>query len=82
LPPSSIANRPRRLQRSSLPSIDAELIDAGLVQDLYLTTSPVIGGEPGTPMYSRPLDLRTVVRKRGTLHQAGVLFEHSLLAST
>ena len=59
-----------------------ELIDAGLVQDLYLTTSPTIGGEPGTPMYSRPLDLRTVVRKRGTLHETGVVFEHSLLPST
>ena len=42
-----------------------DLIDAGLVQDLYLTTSPITGGEPGTPIYSRPLDLRTVVRKRG-----------------
>ena len=62
--------------------IATELIDAGLVQDLYLTTSPVPGGEPGTPMYSRPLDLRRVVRKRGTLHEAGVLFEHSLLPST
>jgi riboflavin biosynthesis pyrimidine reductase len=60
----------------------AELIDAGLVQDLYLTTSPMTGGEPGTPMYPRPLALRTVVRKRGTLHEAGVVFEHSLLAST
>ena len=63
-------------------TLAAELIDAGLVQDLYLTTSPVPGGEPGTPMYSRPLDLRTVVRKRGTLHEAGVLFEHSCLPST
>jgi riboflavin biosynthesis pyrimidine reductase len=59
-----------------------ELIDAGLVQDLYLTTSPVTGGEAGTPMYPRPLELRTVVRKRGTLHEAGVLFEHFLLLST
>jgi riboflavin biosynthesis pyrimidine reductase len=60
----------------------AELIDAGLVQDIYLTTSPIIAGELGTPMYSRPLDLRTVVRKRGTLHETGVVFEHSLLPST
>jgi 5-amino-6-(5-phosphoribosylamino)uracil reductase len=59
-----------------------ELIDAGLVQDLYLTTSPITGGEPDTPAYSRPLDLRTVVRKRGTLHETGVVFEHSLLPST
>ncbi len=60
----------------------AELIDAGLVQDLYLTTSPITGGEPGTPMYQRPLSLRTIVRKGGTLHETGVVFEHSLLLST
>jgi riboflavin biosynthesis pyrimidine reductase len=60
----------------------AELIDAGLVQDLYLTTSPMTGGEPDTPMYPRPLALRTIVRKRGTLHDEGVVFEHSLLLST
>lgn len=59
----------------------AELIDAGLVQDLYLTTSPMTGGEPGTPIYPRPLDRRTIVRKRGTLHETGVVFEHSLLSS-
>jgi riboflavin biosynthesis pyrimidine reductase len=59
-----------------------ELIDAGLVQDLYLTTSPIPGGEPGTPLYPRPLALRTIVRKRGTLHEASVVFEHSLLLST
>jgi riboflavin biosynthesis pyrimidine reductase len=63
-------------------SLASELIDAGLVQDLFLTTSPVTGGEPGTPMYPRRLDLRTIVRKRGTLHEAGVVFEHSLLPST
>jgi hypothetical protein len=57
----------------------AELIDAGLVQDMYLTTSPITGGEPGTPMYPRPLELRTIVWKRGTLHEAGVLSEHPLL---
>jgi riboflavin biosynthesis pyrimidine reductase len=59
----------------------AELIDAGLVQDLYLTTSPITGGERGTPIYPRPLELWPIVRKRGTLHEAGVVFEHSLLLS-
>ena len=58
----------------------AELIDAGLVQDLYLTTSPMTGGEPGTPIYPRPLALSTIVRKRGTLHEGGIVFEHSLLS--
>jgi riboflavin biosynthesis pyrimidine reductase len=59
----------------------AQLIDDGLVQDLYLTTSPIPGGEPGTPLYPRPLARSTIVRKRGTLHEAGVVFEHSLLRS-
>ena len=27
------------------------LVDAGLVQDIYLTTSPIDGGEPNTPWY-------------------------------
>ena len=53
-----------------------QLIDAGLVQDVYLTTSPRSGGEPGTPMYPRPLGARTLVRKHGTGPDAGVLFEH------
>jgi 5-amino-6-(5-phosphoribosylamino)uracil reductase len=63
-------------------NLAGELIDAGLVQDVYLTTSPVAGGEPGTPMYSGPLDLQTVVRKRGTRYEAGVVFEHSVLRPT
>ena len=55
------------------------LIDAGLVQDLYLTTSPRRGGEPNTPMYPKPLDTDLVVRKLGTGPDAGVVFEHRLL---
>lgn len=53
-----------------------QLIDAGLVQDVYLTTSPRPGGEPGTPMYPRPLRARILVRKHGTGPDAGVVFEH------
>lgn len=53
-----------------------QLIDAGLVQDVYLTTSPRTGGEPGTPMYPRPLRARTLVRAHGTELDAGVIFEH------
>lgn len=53
-----------------------QLIDAGLVQDLYLTTSPLSGGEPGTPLYPRPLKARTLVRAHGTGVDAGVIFEH------
>lgn len=53
-----------------------QLIDEGLVQDVYLTTSPLPGGEPGTPMYPRPLDADVVLRKQGTGTEAGVVFEH------
>jgi 5-amino-6-(5-phosphoribosylamino)uracil reductase len=56
--------------------IARQLIDAGLVQDLYLTTSPRTGGEPNTPLYPRPLDGRVLVRKLGTGADAGVIFEH------
>jgi len=72
----------RRISAVGGRHLAAELIDAGLVQDLYLTTSPAAGGEPGTPMYSGPLDSQTVVRKRGTRHEAGVVFEHSVLRPT
>src|SRR5207247_2357070 len=50
------------------------LIDAGLVQDIYLTTSPKPGGDPGTPLYPRSLPTRTIVRKHGTGAEAGVVF--------
>jgi hypothetical protein len=55
------------------------MIDAGVIQDLYLTTSPRAGGEPDTPLYPTPLDGTLVVRKRGTGPEAGVVFEHLIL---
>ena len=56
--------------------VATQLIDAGLVQDLYLTTSPRDGGEPNTPLYPRPLHGDLVVRKLGTSVESGVVFEH------
>jgi 5-amino-6-(5-phosphoribosylamino)uracil reductase len=56
-----------------------QLIDLRLIQDLYLTTSPIDGGEPNTPMYPGLIDKRLVVRRRGTGAEAGVLFEHFTL---
>ena len=53
-----------------------ELIDAGLVQDWYLTTSPKPGGEPNTPLYPRPLDRRLILSKHGTGSESGVMFQH------
>jgi hypothetical protein len=42
------------------------LVDAGLVQDLCLTTSTIEGGEPGTPWYAgpRPPSMKVIVSKR------------------
>jgi riboflavin biosynthesis pyrimidine reductase len=59
--------------------IATQLIDAGLVQDLYLTTSPRAGGEPDTPLHPEPLAGRVLVRKLGTGADAGVIFEHMSL---
>ena len=62
--------------------IAAQLIDARLVQDVYLTTSPRAGGEPNTPMYPGSLKGAVVVGKRGTDGESGVTFEHIRLIST
>jgi 5-amino-6-(5-phosphoribosylamino)uracil reductase len=60
-------------------NLATQLIDAGLVQDVYLTTSPRAGGDPNTPMYPRPVEGRVVVRKQGTSEESGVVFEHVVL---
>jgi riboflavin biosynthesis pyrimidine reductase len=62
--------------------IATQLIDAGLVQDVYLTTSPRTGGQPDTPMYPKPLKGAVMVRKRGTDGESGVIFEHVRLTAT
>lgn len=60
------------------------LIDAGLVQDIYLTTSTIEGGEENTPWYSgdRPPRLETIVRKREVAVEAPILFEHLAISRT
>jgi len=58
----------------------AELIDAGLVQDIYLTTSPRKGGESNTPMYPKALPGDVILRKSGTEQEDGVVFEHIVMA--
>jgi 5-amino-6-(5-phosphoribosylamino)uracil reductase len=52
-----------------------QLLDAGLIQDVYLTTSAKDAGEPNTPLSSQATEGSVVVRKRGTDHDAGVVFE-------
>jgi riboflavin biosynthesis pyrimidine reductase len=58
------------------PRLATALMNAELVQDLYLTTAPRAGGEPDTPWYPGSWTARLVVRKRGTGAETGVTFEH------
>jgi riboflavin biosynthesis pyrimidine reductase len=57
------------------------LVDAGLVQDLYLTTSAIDAGEPDTPWYvgERQPRLETIAKKREVTLTSPLLFEHLAL---
>jgi riboflavin biosynthesis pyrimidine reductase len=79
LPQAFSRLRERGLERISCiggRTLATRLLDAGLVQDVYLTTSARRGGEPKTPMYPKPLNADLVVRKTGTGAETGVVFEH------
>jgi riboflavin biosynthesis pyrimidine reductase len=52
-----------------------ELLDLDLVDDVYLTTSPRPGGQPGTPLTIDRQAAVTLVRKHGTGDETGVTFE-------
>jgi riboflavin biosynthesis pyrimidine reductase len=57
------------------------LLRAGVVRDIYLTTSAQTGGDPDTPFYEGPpLSPRVVLEKRGRGREAGVKFEHLIVA--
>lgn len=60
-----------------------QLVDAGLVQDIYLTTTPVEGGEPGTPWYAgtSPPRLTAFTRKQWDEHGSRVVFDHSAIGT-
>ena len=64
----------RRISAIGGRKIARALIDARLIQDLYLTTSPEPGGEPDTPLYPG-LRTHAVLRKNGTGAETGVVFE-------
>lgn len=71
----------RRVSSIGGRTVTTQLIDAGVVQDIYLTTSPRQGGEPNTPFYTgmSPLNTRLIVKKAGQGDEAGVVFEHLVL---
>lgn len=71
----------RRISCIGGRTLATDLIDAGIVQDLYLTTSPKPGGDPGTPFYTgnQTLETTSVVTKAGRDEEAGVRFEHLVL---
>ena len=59
------------------PKTATSLLRERLVSDIYLTTSPIDAGEPGTPYSEEPPgDLRLVLAKAGRGTEAGVVFEH------
>lgn len=62
-------------------TVATTLVDAGLVQDIYLTTSAIDAGEPETPWYAgdRPPPLSVVVRKREDTLDQPIVFEHCAL---
>jgi riboflavin biosynthesis pyrimidine reductase len=58
------------------------LIREDLVSDIYLTTSAIEAGEPGTPFYEGPpLSASRILLKAGRGPEQGVKFEHLLVNS-
>jgi riboflavin biosynthesis pyrimidine reductase len=73
----------RRISAVGGRSAASALIDAGVVQDLYLTSTTTAAGQPDTPFYTgrRQVHRRLVVRKRsGPGVEPPIVFEHSTLA--
>jgi riboflavin biosynthesis pyrimidine reductase len=72
----------RRISAVGGRSTASGLVDAGLAQDLYLTTTAHDGGEPGTPWYTgvTPPRLDVVTRKDWRDDGGAVVFEHLLIA--
>ena len=62
-------------------TVATALIDQGLVQDVYLTTSAIDGGEPNTPFYcgQQSPTYSTIVRKAETGTAEPITFEHLAL---
>ena len=52
------------------------LLREDVIDDLYLTTSPMPGGEPNTPLFDAPITAPIVLVKQGTGAEEGVRFVH------
>jgi len=59
-------------------ALATSLVDVGLVQDIYLTTSAIDAGEPNTPWYvgPEPPSLDLVVRKKEDIAISPIVLEH------
>ena len=73
-----------RIQRVSAiggRSTATQLLDAGLIQDIYLTTTSLEGGQPGTPWCkgATPPRLTAITRKRWGESGSRVVFDHFLI---
>jgi riboflavin biosynthesis pyrimidine reductase len=63
----------------------SRLVDAGLVQDIYLTTTSRAGGEPKTPWYNgvAPPQLELMIRKEwGSSNSDRMVLDHLLIKPT
>jgi len=59
----------------------SELVDAGLVQDVYLTTTPSTQGQPGTPWYvgRKTLKFEPILTKEWDGPDGVIRFDHLLI---
>ncbi len=71
----------QRISAIGGPFTATRLVDAGLAQDIYLTTTAHEGGEPGTPWYAGPdaPTLRVITQKQWIDTGSTIRFEHLLI---
>jgi riboflavin biosynthesis pyrimidine reductase len=75
----------RRISAVGGRTVATALLDAGMVQDLYLTTTERSAGQPNTPLYTgtKPIGLELVVRKRTAEGETpAIRFEHLLVSNS
>lgn len=74
----------RRISAIGGRRVATGLVDAGLIQDICLTTTSLDGGEPNTPWYAGPAAprLTAITRKQWNQGASAVVFDHFLIAAT